>query len=221
MRNLSVAVGVLVLLVVSAALAGTARADTVYLKNGRMIHSSIVRIEEDRVIVKQYAGMVAFPMELVDRVEENDRVEPGGYVPPQPEPAFDEVLEGDASVEGDAPAEGDAGAEGTTPEEGAALPEEGQAAGDPTAGDPAAQPAPPEDPRRDQAYWQGRLRPIFTEMDRAETERRDYVALALTSAEAQRQLDRIDRRLADFERQAEAIRTEARRLNVPAGWLRR
>jgi hypothetical protein len=182
----------------------------------------MVRVEENRVVVKQYEGMVAFPMEIVDRVEENNRVEPGGYVPPQPEPEFELVPEGDAEVESDpdvesdAPAEGDAGAEGATPEEGAAQPEEGQAAAD-----PAAQPDPPEDPRRDRAYWQGRLRPIFSQMDRAETERREYVQLAQTSAEAQRQLDRIDRRLADLETQAEAIRTEARRLNVPPGWLRR
>jgi len=228
MRNSGTAVGVFVLLVVSAALVNSASADTVYLKNGREIHSSIVRVEEDRVVVKQYDGLVAFPMELVDRVEENDRVEPGGYVPPQPEPKFDDVLEGDAATEGDAPAEGDAGAEGdapeesdtgaegAAPEEGAAPPEEGQAA----AG-PVAQPDPPEDPKRDKAYWQGRLRPIFSQIDRAETERREYVQLARTSAEAQRQLDRLDRHLADLETQAEAIRTEARRLNVPAGWLRR
>ena len=216
MRDLGTAVGVLLLLVVSATLVNSASADTVYLKNGRTIHSSIVRVEEDRVVVKQYDGLVAFPRDLVDRVEENDRVEPGGYVPPQPEPEFDEVLEGDAAVEGDAPAEGAAGAEGATPEEGAAQPEEGQAADG-----PAAQPDPPEDPKRDQAYWQGRLRPIFSQIDRAESERREYVQLARTSAEAQRQLDRLDRHLADLEAQAEAIRTEARHLNVPAGWLRR
>ncbi len=222
MRNSGTAVGVLMLLVVSATLVNSASADTVYLKNGRMIHSSIVRVEEDRVVVKQYDGLVAFPLDLVDRVEENDRVEPGGYVPPQPEPEFDEVLEGDAAVEGDAgaegaaPEEGDAGVEGDAPEEGDAQPEEGQAADS-----PAAQPDPPEDPKRDQAYWQGRLRPIFSQIDRAESERREYVQLARTSAEAQRQLDRLDRHLADLEAQAEAIRTEARRLNVPAGWLRR
>jgi len=210
MRNLCVVVSVLAMLVVSATLVRTASADSVYLKNGRTIHSSIVRVEGDRVVVKQYSGFIAFPLDLVERVEENDRVERGGYVPPRPEPEFDEVLEGDA------PAEGDAATEGDTPAEGAAQTEAGQAADEPD-----AQPDPPEDPRRDQAYWQGRLRPIFTQMDRAESERREYVQLAQTSAEAQRQLDRLDRHLADLERQAEAIRGEARRLNVPAGWLRR
>ncbi len=209
MRNLSTAVGVLALLVVSATLANSAHADTVYLKNGRVIHSSVVRVEDDRVVVMQYGGMVSIPLEIVDRIEEDNQVEPGGFVPPQPEPAFDEAPEGSS-------AEGDPAAEGATPEEGTAQSEEGQ-----VVEDPAAQPDPPEDPRRDQAYWQGRLRPIYSQMDRADRERREYAQLARTSAEAQRQLDRIDTHLADLERQAEAIRSEARRLGVPAGWVRR
>jgi hypothetical protein len=215
MRRLSTAVGVLVLLVVCGALAKSVRADTVYLKNGRVIHSSIVRVEDDRVVVKQYEGLVAFPRELVDHVEENDRVEPGGFVPPQPEAPFEEEQAG-TSAEGDQADEGATPEEGAAPDEGAAQSDEGQA-GD----EEAAQADAPEDPRRDEAYWQSRLQPIFSQMDRAEGERREYETLAQTSAEAQRQLDRIDRQLADLERQAEAIRSEARSLGVPPGWLRR
>lgn len=215
MRNLRTVVGTLALVVACVALAKPALADSVYLKNGRVLHSSIVRIEDDRVVVKQYDGFVAFPRDLVDYVEENNRVEPGGYVPPPSEVPFEETEEG-TPTEGDAAA-GDEAVEGATPEEGAVPPEEGQAADD-----PEAQPDPPEeDPRRDRAYWQGRLRPIFAELDRAERERRRYAELAQGSAEARRQLDRIDRAIADLERQAEAIRSEATRLGVPPGWLRR
>lgn len=212
MRNLSTVVGALALVVACVALANPSVADSVYLKNGRVLHSSVVRVEGDRVIVKQYDGLVIFPQHLVERIEENNRVEPGGYVPPQPEVPFEEVQQVEGNV-----AAGDEEAGGAAREEGAAQPEEGQAAED-----PEAQPDTPEqDPRRDRAYWQGRLRPIFTELDRAERERRQYEDLAQTSAEAQRQLDRIDRAIADLESQAEAIRSEATRLGVPPGWLRR
>ena len=68
----------LALIVASFILGGAAAADTVYLKNGRAIDSSYVRIEGDRVVVRQYAGLVAFPMGLVDRIEENGNLEPAG-----------------------------------------------------------------------------------------------------------------------------------------------
>ena len=63
-------------------LAASASADTIYLKNGRTIRSSSVRIDGDRVIFIQYAGEVSIPLALVDRIVEDASVEPEGAPPP-------------------------------------------------------------------------------------------------------------------------------------------
>lgn len=216
MRKKSTGAAVLAILVACLAIATAATADTVYLKNGRVIHSSLVIVEAERVVVRQYDGMVAFPIEIVDRIEQNDRVEPGGFVPPQPElpeglPAADleaadpEAADPEAAVD---PETGQA-----LPPDQAPPPDQAQQA------DPATQPE--EDPRRTREYWQNRLQPLFQQIDRAEREADSYRDKARTSAEAQRQLDRIEAHISDLNRQIDAIRTEARRYNIPAGWLRR
>ncbi len=82
-------------------LAASASAVTIYLKNGRAIRTSSVRIDGDRVIFIQYAGEVSIPLALVDRIVEDASVEPegapvvapamtadseGGLEGPEPEP---------------------------------------------------------------------------------------------------------------------------------------
>ena len=62
-------------------LAASASADTIYLKNGRVIRSSSVRVEGDRVIFVQYAGEVSIPLVLVDRIVQDASVEPEGAPP--------------------------------------------------------------------------------------------------------------------------------------------
>ena len=74
--NRTVLVAALVL--ATTALASFARADSIYLKNGRVIHSSDVRVEGDRVLFLQYGSMQTIPLALVDRVEKNDRGARGG-----------------------------------------------------------------------------------------------------------------------------------------------
>jgi len=65
--------------------ATAAVADTIYLKNGRQIRSSQVRVEGDRVLFIQYGGEVALPMSIVDRIEQDANVGPAGSPPPPPE----------------------------------------------------------------------------------------------------------------------------------------
>ena len=72
---------------IALAVANVAMADTIYMKNGRLIHSSHVRVEGDRVIFLQYGGEVSIPMSLVDRIVKDAEVEPEG-APPLP-PAAD------------------------------------------------------------------------------------------------------------------------------------
>ncbi len=47
------------------AVANVVMADTIYMKNGRSIRSSQVRIEGDRVIFFQYGGEVSLPLSMV------------------------------------------------------------------------------------------------------------------------------------------------------------
>jgi len=80
-----------VLIVVLAGLvlwfAVPAAADTIYLKNGRIIRTSQVRVEGDRVFFIQYGGEVAMPMALVDRIVEDANIEPEAAPAPPPAPA--------------------------------------------------------------------------------------------------------------------------------------
>lgn len=66
---------------IALAIANVAMADTIYMKNGRLIHSSQVRVEGDRVIFLQYGGEVSIPMSLVDRIVKDAEVEPEGAPP--------------------------------------------------------------------------------------------------------------------------------------------
>ncbi len=66
---------------IALAVANVAMADTIYMKNGRLIHSSHVRVEGDRVIFLQYGGEVSIPMSLVDRIVKDAEVEPEGAAP--------------------------------------------------------------------------------------------------------------------------------------------
>lgn len=68
--TLSVALG-------AAGLATAAQADSVYLQNGRVIHSSEVRVDGDRVLILLHGSTQAIPLSLVDRIEQNDRRGPG------------------------------------------------------------------------------------------------------------------------------------------------
>jgi len=57
-------------------------ADTIYLKNGRMIRTSTVRVEGDQIHFIQYGGKVSLPMSLVDRIVEDANTEPAATPPP-------------------------------------------------------------------------------------------------------------------------------------------
>ena len=131
-------VGVLVVFAVLA-IASSAVADTIYLKNGRVIHTSSHRVEGDYVIFTQFRGEARIPMSEVERIEEDDIVEP--------EPMA--VRPPSSSESGGDPGEsGDAGESGSA-----------EAPADPNA------PAPENDPRRTRDYWQQRLSAIASERE--------------------------------------------------------
>lgn len=83
-------------------------ADTIYLKNGRTIRSSEVRVEGDKVFFVQYGGEVALPMSIVDHIEEDANVEPPSSPPsamPAADPAAGDPEATAAGPEGDVPFE--------------------------------------------------------------------------------------------------------------------
>ena len=166
-------------------LAASASADTIYLKNGRTIRSSSVRIEGDQVIFVQYAGEVSIPLALVDRIIEDASVEPEGAPPP---------------------------VAGTNPDAGGLEPE-----------------PEPEDvlPEQTRDYWQDRVRAIQAENaevdvrieDLRRTERA-FLFSSRSTAETRRQIEDEQANLTRLAKELEDLHTEARRMEIPAGWLR-
>lgn len=208
-RKLSATAGViLAVLLASTLLVLDAAADTIYLKNGRQLRTREARVEGDRVVFWQYGARQAIPLELVERIEDDEITgpEPRATVPAGEVPAAAAGAGQEAPSEGEIPGQEEPSGEAAGQEAGPAPEEEEE------------EQIPPEQTRE---YWQQRLRPVFSEMSRIESELRRLRPHAAGSANIQRQVEELERRLRELERQAVRIRDEARRQGVPPGWLRR
>jgi hypothetical protein len=189
-------VGVLVVCAVFA-VATSAVADTIYLKNGRVIHTGDTRIEGDNVIFLQFGGEVTIPMSEVDRIEEDDLREPEPISVSEP-PARDPAVDPD----------------------------------DPNAPDPAVDPDDPNaptaaDPRMEREYWEQKLSVISAERDEVNTrleelnrEERAFLFSRRSTADTRRRIEEANARLEELEQEESDLRDEARRMNIPSGWLR-
>ena len=169
-------------------LAASASADTIYLKNGRVIRSSSVRVEGDRVIFVQYAGEVSIPLVLVDRIVQDASVEPEGAPPPP-------VAVADTNPDD----------EGLDPE---AEPEDGL-------------------PEQTRQYWQDRVRAIEAETAEVEVRIEDlrrteraFLFSSRSTADTRREIEDQQANLTRFAQEMDDLRAEARRMQIPAGWLR-
>lgn len=192
------------LLALALLLAPTAAAaDTVYLKNGRVLRAAKVTVTDDRVILEQSGNRVELPRDLVERIERDG--EASEVLEPREErsaPARTtrETDEGDADG-------GDA--EGSAPE----TENEG--------------PEAPEDPKQTREYWQdimrvleearGELREALEELHREE---RAFLFSHRSTAEVKAEIARVEAELAGLDEREQELRREARRLQVPPGWLR-
>ncbi|MGH9348159.1 MAG: hypothetical protein ACRD26_12950 [Vicinamibacterales bacterium] len=109
---------------------------------------------------------------------------------------------------------------------------------------PAAQPTPtpgaPDEERKDENYWRGRITQAREALDRAKTfqealqsrinaltadftARDDPAQRAVLSNNRQKaiaELDRVTKEIADYEQAIRDIEEEARKAGVPPGWLR-
>jgi len=179
------------------ALATGAVADTIYLKNGRVIHTSDSRIEGENVIFTQFGGEVSIPMAAVDRIEEDDLREPepiSASQPARPDPAVD-------------------------PDD----PNAQDPAVDPD--DPNAPNA--DDPRMEREYWEEKLNTISAEREEVNTrlvelrhEERAFLFSRRSTADTRRRIEEANTRLEELDQEESDLRDEARRLGVPPGWLR-
>ena len=59
----------------AAFIATGATADTVYLRNGRVIHAETTEVVDGNLVLSQYGGTVSIPLAAVDRVEKDDTSE--------------------------------------------------------------------------------------------------------------------------------------------------
>ena len=62
-----------------------ATADSIYLKNGRVIHTSQARVEGGEVIFTQYGGRQTIPLAIVERVVSDPPRRPGADHPLRPD----------------------------------------------------------------------------------------------------------------------------------------
>ncbi len=178
-----------------------AGADTNNMKNGRVITSSFVRVEGDRVYVRLLGGEVGFLPSLVDRIVEDDAVERPPTAVPVPEPAADP---NDPPGQGE-PAQGDPDA-----------PSDPAGQGDPAAGADPDDPEPaPEETRE---YWQNRLAPLNENLARMDGELQSL--RSRNGADVEEQIRRLEATRGRVQAQVDTILQEARRLGVPPGWLR-
>ena len=74
--------GLVIFSIAAFAVSAIATADTIHLKNGRVIHTARTRVENGMLVFSQHGGTVSIPMDAVDRVERNTNVEPAAATPP-------------------------------------------------------------------------------------------------------------------------------------------
>jgi len=144
-------------------------ADSIYLMNGRVIHTESVRIEGGNVIFRQYGGTVSIPRASVLRIERDATSSPPAR---RAQPAADPTEGLAAEPTGKVAAPG-AAAEGSH----AGVRAAGSAAGQEPPGEsatgqepPAGSAAPADHPWETAAYWLEQLAAVDERIERVEAE---------------------------------------------------
>lgn len=176
-----------------------ASADTVYLKNGRVIRAARVTVTEDKVILEQAGNRIELPRSLVERIEEDTTTS--------------EVLE----PREESPAE--------EPQEPSEEGETGET--DSEEGDAEGEEAEEPDPEQTREYWQEQMRSLEQEreelrerLEELEREERAFLFSHRSTADVKRQIEEAESELAALDDKEQELRREARRLQIPPGWLR-
>ena len=183
---------VLVVAVAALALsfAAPVAADTIYLKNGRSIQTSQVRVEGDRVFFIQYGGEVAISMALVERIVEDANVEPEAL--PSPPPVQN-------------PAAGSANSADPAGPEGADAPVDTNTA------------AYWQDRVR---TIEAEKNQVLLQIEDLRREERAFLFSKRSTAPTRQKIEDAQERQRELDQEMAELRAEARREGVPVGWLR-
>jgi len=175
-----------------ALLAGAAAADTIYLKNGRVIRTSSATVEGQRVLFLQYGHPFAIPLSQVERVVEDDARGPAA-TPARP-PATAAAAAAGAVVGGglDVPM--------------AAVRED---------------PEQTREYWQDRVRtMQSQSEALDLELKQLRRVERAFLFSHRSTADTRRQIEDVQARIAANERAMPQLRREARAKGIPAGWLR-
>ncbi len=173
------------------AVPGAALADTIYLKNGRVIHTPRAKQVGEKVEFEQFGETVSIPAAIVLRIERDERGE---------DPALPPVL---PAAPGGAPAETE--------------PSEESEAGEGEEVPPESTPEYWRDRilsiRREKAEIDANIVVL-------RREERAFLFSKRSTAETRAKIEAAQERDEELDQELADLRREARRLGVPPGWLR-
>jgi hypothetical protein len=184
--------GFAALVLVVAAPAG---ADLIHLKNGRTIRATQTEVQGDKLVFSQNGTRAEIPMALVDRIEEQAVLPAAGAAE-------------EASAEGASEAEPPEAVTDTT----------GETEGEGEVEIPAEQ---------TREYWENAMLAIEREKQELQEslvelrrEERAFLFSHRSTAATRAKIDAVNERLKELDTEKDTLRREARRLQIPPGWLR-
>lgn len=195
-----------------------AAADSIYLKNGRVIHCKWTREEGEYLVFGQYGGEVKIPRDAVERVEEDSETEPAPAPTLSREEYRAELVRRYAEAGLSSPVPG--------PPEGA------ESAGSGAASEEAPGRRRPGEWRNlspdTREYWQLRVAAIEDQKARvgAEIDRLpEYNHLEEKILDGRilwvvQEKERLEALLLDLQADLITVREDARKSGIPPGWLR-
>ena len=207
-----------------------ASADSIYLKNGRVIHCDWTRVEGEYLVFGQYGGEVKIPLHAVERVEDDSETEPAPAPTPSQEEYRAELVKryaeaGLSSPVRDQPGEG-ARAAGGAESAGGGASREG------TAQQATAVGSRPGEWRNlspdTREYWQLRMAEAEEKIVRVEAEidrLPEYNHLEERILDGRilwvvQEKERLAAWVSDLRADLMTIREDARKAGIPPGWLR-
>jgi hypothetical protein len=225
--------GLVALVALSVLLGSAAGADSIYLKNGRVIHCDWTREEGEYIVFGQYGGEARIPLHAVERVEENAETEPA----PAPTLSQEEYraalvrryAEAGLSSPVQDPGGGAGGGEGSVSGGAAGS---GGGIGGSAAGEDVAERRQPGEWRHlspdTREYWQLRVAEIEEQKARivAEIDRLpEYNHLEEKILDGRilwvvQEKERLVAILLDLQADLTIVREDARKAGIPPGWLR-
>jgi hypothetical protein len=211
-------IGALVICLLAAV---AADADSIYLKNGRVIRSEWTRVEGEYVIFSQYGGEAKIPLAAVDRIESDAETEPAPAPTPSQAEYRAELVRRYAEAGLSSPIPGTAAGGGADVGAGAGNPSQNEPADASTGAWRSLSP----DTRE---YWQLRIADIHERVARLQAEidrlpKYNHVEEKILDGRILwviQEKERLEERLRGLQDDLRAVKEDARKAGIPPGWLR-